>query len=286
MNKRKMLADLMWISLGIVICGAAIFFFLIPSGLSVGSVSGLAIVLSHIIPIPISIITLICNAALLAVGYLFIGREFGAKTIYTSLLLPVVLRGLERAFPNMPSLMGDPFLDMICYLFLVAVGQTLIFMRNASSGGLDIVGKLLNKFLHIDLGRAIALAGMCVALSSAFFYDAKTVILSVLGTYLSGIILDHFIFGFDPKRRVCILSSHMEELRQFIINDLHSGATIYNALGAYECTPREELVVIVNKQEYAALMDQIRRIDPSAFVTVYTVNDVTYQPKPRHRQQS
>lgn len=285
MNKRKMLADLMWISLGIVICGAAIFFFLIPSGLSVGSVSGLAIVLSHIIPIPISIITLICNAALLAVGYLFIGREFGAKTIYTSLLLPAVLRGLEWAFPNMPSLMGDPFLDMICYLFLVAVGQTLIFMRNASSGGLDIVGKLLNKFLHIDLGRAIALAGMCVALSSAFFYDAKTVILSVLGTYLSGIILDHFIFGFDPKRRVCILSSHMEELRQFIINDLHSGATIYNALGAYECTPREELVVIVNKQEYAALMDQIRRIDPSAFVTVYTVNDVTYQPKPRRRQQ-
>lgn len=285
MNKRKMLADLMWISLGIVICGAAIFFFLIPSGLSVGSVSGLAIVLSHIIPIPISIITLICNAAMLAVGYLFIGREFGAKTIYTSLLLPAVLRGLEWAFPNMPSLMGDPFLDMICYLFLVAVGQTLIFMRNASSGGLDIVGKLLNKFLHIDLGRAIALAGMCVALSSAFFYDAKTVILSVLGTYLSGIILDHFIFGFDPKRRVCILSSHMEELRQFIINDLHSGATIYNALGAYECTPREELVVIVNKQEYAALMDQIRKIDPSAFVTVYTVNDVTYQPKPRRRQQ-
>ena len=285
MNKRKMLADLMWISLGIVICGAAIFFFLIPSGLSVGSVSGLAIVLSHIIPIPISIITLICNAALLAVGYLFIGREFGAKTIYTSLLLPAVLRGLEWAFPNMPSLMGDPFLDMICYLFLVAVGQTLIFMRNASSGGLDIVGKLLNKFLHIDLGRAIALAGMCVALSAAFFYDAKTVILSVLGTYLSGFILEHFIFGFDPKRRVCILSSHMEELRQFIINDLHSGATIYNALGAYECTPREELVVIVNKQEYAALMDQIRRIDPSAFVTVYTVNDVTYQPKPRRRQQ-
>lgn len=284
MNKGKFITDFVWITLGMLICGVAIYCFLIPSGLSVGSVSGLAIVLSHIIPIPISVITLICNVVLLAVGYLFIGREFGAKTVYTSLLLPVVLRGLEQAFPHMHSLMDDPFLDMICYLFLAAVGQALIFMHNASSGGLDIVGKLLNKYLHIDLGRAIALAGMCVALSSVFFYDAKTVILSVLGTYLSGIILDHFIFGFDPKRRVCILSDRTEELRAFIINDLHSGATIYNALGAYVRTPREELVVIVNKQEYAALMEQVKKTDPSAFVTVYTVNDVTYRPKPKRRQ--
>lgn len=106
----------------------------------------------------------------------------------------------------------------------------------------------------------------------------------MLGTYLSGIILDHFIFGFDPKRRVCILSDRTEELRAFIINDLHSGATIYNALGAYGRTPREELVVIVNKQEYAALMEQVKKTDPSAFVTVYTVNDVTYRPKPKRRQ--
>lgn len=106
----------------------------------------------------------------------------------------------------------------------------------------------------------------------------------MLGTYLSGIILDHFIFGFDPKRRVCILSDRTEELRAFIINDLHSGATIYNALGAYVRTPREELVVIVNKQEYAALMEQVKKTDPSAFVTVYTVNDVTYRPKPKRRQ--
>lgn len=286
MEKRKALADFVWISLGTVICGAAVFFFLIPSGLSVGSISGLSIILSHFVPVPISVITLSCNVGLLFVGFLFIGREFGAKTVYTSLLLPVVLRGFEQAFPNNQSLMGDQFLDMLCYLFLAAVGQTVIFMRNASSGGLDIVGKLLNKFFHMDLGRGIALAGMCVALSSAFVYDVKTVVLSVLGTYLSGIILDHFIFGFDPKRRVCILSHKTAELRAFVLNDLHSGATIYNVIGAYERTPREELVVIVNKQEYATLMDYIKKIDPSAFVTVYAVNDVTYQPKPKCRQKN
>ena len=281
MERKKVLVDFAWITLGMMICGAAVYFFLIPSGLSVGSVSGLAIVLSHVIPIPISLITLLCNMGLLLIGFLFIGREFGAKTIYTSLLLPVVLRGLERAFPDMQSLMGDQFLDMICYLFVVAVGQSIVFLRNASSGGLDIVGKLLNKYLHIDLGRAVALAGMCVALSSAFIYDVKMVILSVLGTYLSGIILDHFIFGFDLKRRVCILSDRMDELREFIVNELHSGATIYNAIGAYQCTPRQELVVIVNKQEFAMLMNYIKKIDPAAFITVYAVNDVSYQPKPR-----
>lgn len=279
MKQKQVVWELLIITAGIAICGVAIHFFLIPSHLSVGSISGLAVILCKFIPLPISAITLLCNAVLLLLGVLLIGREFGGKTIYAALLLPGVLWVLEQLFPNSASFTADPFLDMLCYIFLVSAGQAMIFVRNASTGGLDIVAKLLNKFFRMDLGRAVSLAGMCVALSSALLYDAKTVIISILGTYLNGIILDRFIFGFDLKRRVCILSPKVEELRKFILNDLHSGATLYEAEGAYNGTAQKEIVTIVNKQEYYALMSYVKKIDPTAFVTVYAVNEISYQPK-------
>lgn len=272
--------DFLMITLGTAICALAVHFFLVPSHLSVGSVSGLAIILSNFIPLPVSVITFAFNMILLLLGFLLIGREFGAKTVYTSILLPAVMWLAERLCPDVQSIMGDPFLDMLCYLFLVSIGLAMLFLRNASSGGLDIVAKLLNKFFRIELGMAMALPGMCVALSSALVYDIKTVALSLLGTYLNGIVLDHFIFGFDQKRRVCILSSKIEELRDFVINDLHSGATIYEAIGAYDHVPHQELVVIVTKQEYIKLMAYVEKTDPAAFMTVYAVSSVTYRPKP------
>lgn len=278
---KNTLRDFLMITLGTAVCGGGVYFLLIPSHLSVGSISGLAIILSNLIPLPISVITFALNAGLLLLGFLLIGREFGAKTVYTSLLLPAFLAVFERLFPNQPSITGDVFSDMVCYLFVVSVGQAMLFTRNASSGGLDIVGKLLNKFFRIELGRAVALAGMCVALSSAFLYDMKTVALSVLGTYLGGLVLDHFIFGFDQKRRVCILSKRMEEVRDFIINTLHSGATIYEAIGAYDHVPHKEIVVIVNKAEYVQLMAYLEKTDPTAFITVYAVSSMSYQPKPQ-----
>ena len=281
METREKLTDFLMITVGTVICAAAVFFFLIPSSLTVGSISGLAIILSNLIPLSISVITFILNVGLLLLGFLLIGREFGTKTVYTSVLVPAVLWILERVFPNNQSIMGDPFLDMICFLFVVSIGQTMLFVKNASSGGLDVVAKLLNKFFRMELGKAVSVAGMCVALSSAFLYDAKTVMLSVLGTYLNGIVLDHFIFGFDQKRRVCILSSRMEEVRDFIINTMHSGATIYEAIGAYDHVPHKEIVVIVNKSEYVQLMAYLEKTDPTAFITVYAVSSVTYQPKPQ-----
>ena len=278
---KSTLNDFLMITLGTAICSAGVYFMLIPSHLSIGSISGLAIILSNMIPLPISLITFILNVGLLLVGFLLIGRDFGAKTVYTSVLLPVLLAIFERFFPITPSLTGDIFSDMICYLFIVSVGQAILFTRNASSGGLDIVGKLLNKFFRMELGKAVALAGMCVAVSSVFLYDIKTVALSVLGTYLGGLALDHFIFGFDQKRRVCILSKNMEQVREYIINTMHSGATIYEAIGAYDHVPHKEIVVIVNKAEYVQLMAYLEKTDPAAFITVYAVSSVSYQPKPR-----
>lgn len=275
----ELLKEFTMITIATAIVAAAVFFFLVPSHVSVGSISGLAIVLGNFIPLPISALTMIMNVALLIVGFLLIGKEFGAKTVYTSILLPVIIGIFEKMYPNNMSINGDPFLDMICYLFLVSVGLAMLFNRNASSGGLDIVAKLMNKFLHMELGNAMSVSGMVVALSSALVYDKKIVILSVLGTYLNGIVLDHFIFGFNLKKRVCIVSQKEEQIRNFILHELHSGATVYEAYGAYNLEPRREIITIVDKNEYAKLMTYIERTDPTAFVTVYTVNKIIYRPK-------
>lgn len=279
MRKWEAIREFLIITFATVIVAAAVFFFLIPSHVSVGSISGLAIVLGNFIPLNISAITLILNIFLLILGFLFIGREFGAKTVYTSLLLPVMLGVFELLFPNNQSITNDAFLDMLCYIFVVSIGLAMLFNRNASSGGLDIVAKFLNKYFHMDLGKAMSLAGMCVALSSALVYDKKIVVLSVLGTYLNGIALDHFIFGFNLKKRVCIISKREEEIRDFILHHLHSGATIYEAVGAYDNQPKKEIITIVDKNEYAMLMSYIMKTDKNAFVTVYTVNEIIYRPK-------
>ena len=182
------------------VVAAAVYFFLIPSGVSVGSISGLAMLLGNVIPLPISVLTFILNAALLVVGFLFIGREFGVKTVYTSLILPVFLWVFEQVFPDFVSINQDAMMDTVCYIFVVSVGLALLFWMNASSGGLDIVAKLLNKYFHMELGKAMALPGMCVALSSVFFSDKKLVVLGILGTYLNGIVLDHFNFRSESEK--------------------------------------------------------------------------------------
>ena len=277
MKKSDFMKEFIVITFATLIVSAAVFFFLIPSQVSVGSISGLAMILGNIIPLHISIITFILNGLLLIIGFLLIGKEFGAKTVYTSLLLPLFLRIFEIWFPDFSSINGDPFLDMVCYIFVVSIGLAILFRENASSGGLDIVAKLLNKYFRMDMGKAMALPGMCVVL----FYDKKLVVLSLLGTYLNGLVLDHFIFGLNLKKRVCIISEKEAEIRSFILNRLHSGATIYEGRGAYDGQPKTEIITIVDKNEYALLMSYLLKTDPSAFVTVYTVSEVIYRPKPR-----
>lgn len=267
------------LTVAVAIIAAAVYFFLVPSHASVSSISGLGIVLSNFIPLPLSAITMILNVVLLIIGFFTCGREFGVKTVYTSVMLPLFLGMFERIFPDFGSMTNSQELDVLCYILVVSVGLSILFNRNASSGGLDIVAKIMNKYLHMDLGKAMSLSGMCVALSAALVYDKKTVVLSVLGTYFNGLVLDHFIFNHNVKRRVCIITKKEEELRQFIIHDLHSGATIYESIGAYNMEKRNEIITIVDKGEYQKLMNYMNREDPKAFITVYTVSDMRYQPK-------
>ena len=264
---------------GVAIIAAAVYFFLVPSHESVSSISGLGIVLANFVPLPLSAITMILNVVLLIIGFFTCGREFGVKTVYTSVMLPVFIALFERLFPDIGSLTDSQELDVLCYILVVSVGLSILFNRNASSGGLDIVAKIMNKYLHMELGRAMSLSGMCVALSAALVYDKKTVVLSILGTYFNGLVLDHFIFDHNIKRRVCIITEKEEALRRFILSDLHSGATVYESYGAYNMQKRREIITIVDKNEYQKLMNYMNQEDPQAFITVYTVSDIRYRPK-------
>ena len=279
MKIKDIIWDYLVITFAIIIVAIAVFFFMIPSNVTVGSITGVAMVLSHFIPLPVSILTMIMNIILLILGFLFIGKEFGVKTVYTAMMLPILLWVFEHVFPNNQSLTNDQTLDVVCYCCLVSVGMALLFVHNASSGGMDIVAKFMNKYLRIELGKAVAISGIVAALLSIFVFDIKTVILAVVGTYFNGIVVDHFIFGNTIKRRVCILSKKEKEILDFILYELHSGATNYHAYGAYTNERRTEIVTVVDKSEYLKLINFVTKIDPDAFVTVCSLNEIMYKPK-------
>lgn len=279
MFTKENIIDFIMITLGTFIIAISVFFFMMPSNLSVGSVSGLSIVISNFIPFNVSTISMVINILLLIFGFITIGKEFGIKTVYTSILLPIFIAMFEHLFPNNISLTADQTLDAICYCVIVSIGTAMLFNRNASSGGLDIIGKFLNKYFHLEVGKGIALSGMLVAISSILVYDMKTMIISILATYFSGIVLDNFLFGSTIKKRVCIISQKYQQILDFILNDLHSGATTYHAYGAYSDKMNIEINVIVDKNEYIKLINYITSVDPDAFVTIYAVNEMMYRPK-------
>lgn len=274
MDKKKFIKEYSIITLGIFIISMAVYFFMIPSNVIVGSLSGLVIVLANFVPLPISVMTFILNALLLVIGFIFIGKEFGAKTVYTSIMLPVFLFVFEKIVPNNKSLTGDILIDTICYILVVSVGLAMLFNANASSGGLDIVAKIVNKYLHVEIGKAMTITGMCVAVSSILVYGTKEVILSILATYVNGIVIDNFIGGFNRRKRVCILSDHYEVVQKFITEELKRGVTLYTAMGGYNKTERIEIVTILTQNEYGKLLEYLHTVDMRAFVTVSTVNEV------------
>ena len=271
--------DFILITIGTIICGVATYFFMVPSNLAIASVSGVAILIGKFVPLSKAILILILNLVLLIISWFFVGREFTIKSIYPSIGLPVVMMILGHYTPNYHGVMNDQFLDMICYLFLCDLGIALMVVRNASSGGLDVLYKMANKYLNIDFGVATSIVGLFISAPAIFIYDPKTGVLSILGTYVTGIIIDHYVFGMTTKLKVCILSKKNDEICEYIINELHSGVTRYEASGGFTGDKFDEINVIVNRNEYAKLMKHLREVDPDAFATVTNIHDVMYRPK-------
>lgn len=274
MKDKYHIREFVTITFGMFLVAAAVYFFMVPSHIVIGSISGLAMVLSQLTGISMSVLTLVLNVILLVIGFIFIGKEFGAKTVYTSLLLPVFLWLFEQIFPVSQSVTGNQVYDLVTYILIVALGQAVLFHVNASSGGLDVIAKMLNKYLHMEIGKAVTLAGFVTAASSVLVYDVPTLIVSLLGTYANGIAVDYFIDGFNKRKRVCIITDDYEDIQNYIIHGLKRGATLYVAQGAYDETHRTELVTILEQQEYRMLLNYLNQTKRKVFVTVSTVNEV------------
>lgn len=274
MDKNIILKEYGIMTAGSFLVAAAVVFFMVPGNLVFGSVSGLSLILTQLIPIKISVMNLILNLFFLILGFVFVGKEFGGKTVYTAVAIPVMMFILEMIFPNQQSLADNKWLDMLGCIYLVSAGQTLLFQVNASSGGLDIPAKILHKYFHIDLGKAVSFVGIVTVLSSIFVYDSATVVAGIIGTYLNGRVVDDFISGFNHKKRVCILSEKPEEIQRFIQEEINRGFTLYQAVGGYEKRERTEIITILAQNEYIRLINYVRETDPSAFVTVCAVNEV------------
>ena len=274
MTKNVFIKELAVMTLGSLLVAIAVEFFMIPGNLVFGSISGLSVILTELIPMQVSVMTLILNVICLILGFIFVGRDFGAKTVYTAIIIPVFMYVIEVILPNQQSLTGDRWFDMLGCIFIVSAGQTLLFRVNASSGGLDIPAKILNKYLGIDLGKACGGVGMATVISAAFVYDSVTVITGIIGTYLNGRVVDDFIGGFSKKKRVCILSDKHEEIQTFIRENINRGLTLYTAVGGYEKRERTEIITILAQNEYQKLIPFIKELDPDAFLTVSTVSEV------------
>lgn len=274
MKNTETLREYGLITAGSVLIAAAVGFFMVPGDLVLGSVAGLAMVLSQVLPLGVATLNMILNILFLLLGFIFMGRSFGAKTVYASVLYPALVWGIDIVLPDLASMTGDTWLDLLCFIFLVSAGQAILFHVNASSGGLDVPAKILNKYFHIDIGKAVTVCGLVTVVSSVLVYDLRTMIVGILGTYLNGVVVDEFVSGFSRKKRVCILSDRHEEIKEYILHKLSRGVTVYQAVGGFEGKERPELVTILTKTEYAQLMAYVRRTDPDAFLTVTAVSEV------------
>ena len=282
----KFWKELVIMTLAMLIAAAAVYYFLMPSNLIIGSITGLSMVISGLfglvgMTVKVSVVVTIINAILLVLAWFLIGHEFGAKTVYTALILGPFIEFWEKVFPverimepGSTSLMGDPWFDLLCFVLILSASQTILFNINASTGGLDILAKIVNKYLHFDIGTSVTVAGALICCTAFFINPFRLVIIGIIGTWINGLALDYFTASLNRRKRVCIISLRYEEVRDFIVNKLHRGCSLYEMEGGYSGEYTKEIQVLLTKTEFSDLMDFMRKNDIHSFVTAGNVSEV------------
>lgn len=289
LKTRKFWIELFIMTVGMMVTACAVYYFLVPSKLIIGTISGLSIVISGVseslfgVALSVSTVILVINALLLVLAYFLIGKEFGIKTVYTALILGPLMRVLETYIPyenfiqpdaQIPSVMGDIWFDLVCFVLLLSAAQTVLFKINASTGGLDILAKIVNKYLHFDIGASVSVAGAIICCTAFAINPFHMVVIGLIGTWINGLVVDFFTAGLNSKKRVCIISSQHERLKDFIIHDLVRGVTLYEVTGGYSNEKKVEIEALLNKDEFTRLMKLINDESIDAFVTAGNVSEV------------
>ena len=288
----KFWKELIIMTVGMFIGAAAVNYFLVPSHLVIGSISGLSIVLSQLLPIKVSVMIFVINAILLLLAWILIGKEFGAKTVYTALILGPLMEVWEAIIPsqklaemrlasdmpintaNLTSVMGDPLLDLICFVLMLSISQAILFNINASTGGLDIIAKIINKYTHLDIGVSVTVGGAIICCTAFLINPVHLVIIGLVGTWVNGIVVDYFMASINQRKRVCVISDEHEKLRDFIVNRLHRGCSLYNVIGGYTGKQQVEVEALLSKDEFAALLEFIKTEKIEHFITAGNVSEI------------
>ncbi len=282
----KFWKELIIMTVGMAVAAASVYYFLMPSKLVVGSITGLSIVIGNVlnaagIGIKVSHVIVVINAILLVLAWLLIGKEFGAKTVYTALILGPLVDLWEKVLPietllepGQTSLMNDPWFDLLCFVLILSASQTILFHINASTGGLDILAKIVNKYMHIDLGTSVSIAGALICCTAFAINPFRLVVIGLIGTWINGLALDYFTAGINRRKRVCIISSQHERLRKYIIEELERGCSLYNVTGGYNGHQNVEIQALLTQDEFANLMDYMKTNDIHGFITAGNVSEI------------
>lgn len=294
----KFWKELIIMTVGMTVAAAAVYYFLMPSKLVVGSITGLSIVIGNLfaaagIGIKVSQVIVIINAILLILAWVLIGKEFGAKTVYTALILGPLVDMWEKVLPietllepGQTSLMNDPWFDLLCFVLILSASQTILFHINASTGGLDILAKIINKYMHVDIGAAVTVAGAIICCTAFAINPFRLVVIGLIGTWINGLTLDYFTAGMNRRKRVCIISKDYEKIREYIIKDLVRGCSMYEVTGGYSGEKSMEIQALLTKDEFAKLMEYLKDNNVHSFITAGNVSEVygLWHQKNRHEK--
>ncbi len=289
LKTKKFWVELLIMTVGMMITACAVYYFLVPSKLIIGTISGLSIVISGIadsafhVNLPVSVVIFVVNAILLVLAYFLIGKEFGIKTVYTALILGPLTGLLERFFPYQnfispdaayPSVMGDIWFDLCCFVLLLSAAQAVLFSINASTGGLDILAKIVNKYLHFDIGKSVSVAGAVICCTAFAINPFQMVVIGLIGTWINGLVVDYFTAALNNRKRVCVVSKEYDRIRRYIIDELVRGCTLYEVIGGYTNEKSIELEALLTKDEFSKLMEFVSKNEIHAFITAGNVSEV------------
>ena len=261
-------------TLGCILLAFGVYFFKIPNGFATGGVTGVATVLAEIIPVTPGVLIWGFNIALMIIGFVFLGRQNGIKTVYCSMFYSAITYLLEILLPLTTPLTDQPFLELVYAMLLTSIGSAMIFNANASSGGTDIIALILKKYTAIDVGKALLIVDFFVAASSFFAFGIKTGLYSLLGLFAKAFIVDAVIENLNTCKYFVVITSEREKISEFIIKNLHHGATISTVTGEYTKEEKTMIHTVCKRSEAVKLRSKIKEIDPHAFIIITTSSEI------------
>ncbi|MCH4886682.1 YitT family protein [Acidaminobacter sp. JC074] len=271
----KIIKDYLIVTLGTLILTFGLCVFLIPADLAVGGITGFSMIINRVFPgLSIGGVMMISNVVLFIMGFLLIGRQFGAKTIYASFSLSGMIWLFEKLAPLNGPVVEDTFLNLFFGIFIGGIGLAIVFNQNASTGGTDIIAKIINRFFNFDIGKSLLMADFLIVLFAMKIYGLQPGLYAMFGVIMNAFLIDNLIEGMNNKINVRIISSKTEDIRKYIINELDRGATIFKAEGAYAGKEVTIISTVLNRRQFIKIKAYVKAIDDNAFLTVANVKEV------------